>query len=121
MGEILQAFIDSGWLTKSFAAIALGSTLVIIAVILSENRNPVKSLAWVTVFIASAGCRADTLYLFRPQYQKQTHDFAPQQAQTQKQATNTGHRRTLAQHLTVGTPTNTAGALAHRRALLRQQ
>lgn len=51
MGEVLQAFLDSGWLTQSFAAIALGSTLVIIAVILSENRNPVKSLAWVTVLL----------------------------------------------------------------------
>ncbi len=51
MGEVLQAFLDSGWLAKSFAAIALGSTLIIIAVILSENRNPVKSLAWVTVLL----------------------------------------------------------------------
>lgn len=51
MTEALQAFFDSGWLAKSFAAVALGSTLVIIAVILSENRNPVKSLAWVTVLL----------------------------------------------------------------------
>lgn len=51
MTEALQAFIDSGWLGRSFAVIALGSTLVIIAVILSENRNPVKSLAWVTVLL----------------------------------------------------------------------
>ena len=45
MTDALQAFLDSGWLARSFAAIALGSTLVIIAVILSENRNPVKSAA----------------------------------------------------------------------------
>jgi len=51
MTEALQAFLDSGWLARSFAMIALGSTLVIIAVILSENRNPVKSLAWVTVLL----------------------------------------------------------------------
>lgn len=51
MTDALQAFLDSGWLARSFAAIALGSTLVIIAVILSENRNPVKSLAWVTVLL----------------------------------------------------------------------
>lgn len=51
MTEALNAFLDSGWLARSFAAIALGSTLVIIAVILSENRNPVKSLAWVTVLL----------------------------------------------------------------------
>lgn len=51
MAEALHAFLDSGWLAQSFAAIALGSTLVIIVVILSENRNPVKSLAWVTVLL----------------------------------------------------------------------
>lgn len=51
MAEALQAFFDSGWFARCFAALALGSTLVIIAVILSENRNPVKSLAWVTVLL----------------------------------------------------------------------
>lgn len=51
MTEALHAFLASGWLARSFAAIALGSTLIIIAVILSENRNPVKSLAWVTVLL----------------------------------------------------------------------
>lgn len=43
--------IDAGWLYSAFAFIALGSTVVIILVILSENRNPVKSLAWVTVLL----------------------------------------------------------------------
>lgn len=51
MNQVIQALFDSGWITSTFAAIALGSTLVIIAVILSENRNPVKSLSWVTVLL----------------------------------------------------------------------
>ena len=43
--------LTSQWIYTAFAIIALGSTLVIIMVILSENRNPVKSLAWVTVLL----------------------------------------------------------------------
>ena len=43
--------LTSQWIYTAFAIIALGSTLVIITVILSENRNPVKSLAWVTVLL----------------------------------------------------------------------
>lgn len=43
--------LTSNWFFSAFALIALCSTLVIIIVILSENRNPVKSLAWVTVLL----------------------------------------------------------------------
>lgn len=51
MLESLQSVFSSNWLYSAFALIAVGSTLVIIIVILSENRNPVKSLAWVTVLL----------------------------------------------------------------------
>lgn len=43
--------LTSHWFFSAFTIIALCSTLVIIIVILSENRNPVKSLAWVTVLL----------------------------------------------------------------------
>lgn len=51
MIESIQSMLSVSWLYTLLAAIALGSTLVIIIVILSENRNPVKSLAWVTVLL----------------------------------------------------------------------
>lgn len=44
-------FITGGWLYSTLLWIALASTVIIIIVILSENRNPVKSLAWVTVLL----------------------------------------------------------------------
>lgn len=51
MTDALYSLVQSGWFTRCFAAVSLGSTLVIIVIILSENRNPVKSLAWVTVLL----------------------------------------------------------------------
>lgn len=43
--------LTANWFFSAFAVVALCSTIVIIIVILSENRNPVKSLAWVTVLL----------------------------------------------------------------------
>ncbi len=51
MFDHLSSLMTANWLYSAFAIIALGSTLVIIFVILFENRNPVKSLAWVTVLL----------------------------------------------------------------------
>ncbi len=51
MYETIARLLASDWIYTAFAVIALASTLVIILVILSENRNPVKSLAWVTVLL----------------------------------------------------------------------
>lgn len=51
MFDQLSSLVTANWLYSAFAFIALGSTLVIIFVILFENRNPVKSLAWVTVLL----------------------------------------------------------------------
>ncbi|MDE5980195.1 MAG: PLDc N-terminal domain-containing protein, partial [Muribaculaceae bacterium] len=47
----LVDYINTTWLwwtvTIAYAAIVLG----VIAIVVSENRNPVKSLAWVTVLL----------------------------------------------------------------------
>ena len=51
MFDTIASLVNSEWLYTAFAAVALGSTIVIVVVILSENRNPVKSLAWVTVLL----------------------------------------------------------------------
>lgn len=51
MFDTITSLFNSEWLYSAFAAVALGSTIVIVVVILSENRNPVKSLAWVTVLL----------------------------------------------------------------------
>lgn len=51
MIEALDGFWTSEWLSSAFMLVALISTAIIIIVILSENRNPVKSLAWVTVLL----------------------------------------------------------------------
>ena len=44
-------FSANSWLYSVLALIAVLSTLLIIIIILSENRNPVKSLAWVPVLL----------------------------------------------------------------------
>ena len=51
MFETLHQLFSSGWISGTFAFVAVASTVIIIGVILSENRNPVKSLAWVTVLL----------------------------------------------------------------------
>lgn len=51
MFEVVGNILSSGWLYSALIWIALASTVLIIIVILSENRNPVKSLAWVTVLL----------------------------------------------------------------------
>lgn len=44
-------FSANSWLYSVLALIAVLSTILTIIIILSENRNPVKSLAWVTVLL----------------------------------------------------------------------
>ena len=51
MYDSIIAFMNSGWLYTVFAVVAVASTVITILIILSENRNPVKSLAWVTVLL----------------------------------------------------------------------
>lgn len=47
----LYAILNSSWLIYSVTGIYVLSVVVILGIILSENRNPVKSLAWVTVLV----------------------------------------------------------------------
>lgn len=47
----MPGFISMSWLYWSLAIVYVVTIAGIIGVILSENRNPVKSLAWVTVLL----------------------------------------------------------------------
>ena len=47
----LGQYIGFGWLWWCVATVYALTILGIIAVVVSENRNPVKSLAWVTVLL----------------------------------------------------------------------
>lgn len=51
MFEILGHIFASEWLHDTLLLIYAITTISIICVVLSENRNPVKSLAWVTVLV----------------------------------------------------------------------
>lgn len=63
MFETLNQYFNMSWVYYTFLCIYAVTTITIIGVILSENRNPVKSLAWVTVLflLPIAGI---ILYLF---------------------------------------------------------
>lgn len=63
MFEVLTEYFNMSWVYYTFLCIYFATTVTIIGVILSENRNPVKSLAWVTVLflLPIAGI---ILYLF---------------------------------------------------------
>ena len=51
MLDVLGQLHSLSWIYSALLWIALASTILIIIIILSENRNPVKSLAWVTVLL----------------------------------------------------------------------
>lgn len=51
MVEAIANLLASGWIQSALLWIAVASTVIIIVVIISENRNPVKSLAWVTILL----------------------------------------------------------------------
>lgn len=63
MFETISQYFNMSWVYYTFLTIYVATTITIIGVILSENRNPVKSLAWVTVLflLPIAGI---VLYLF---------------------------------------------------------
>lgn len=52
MTEFLSHYINLTWIYWFFSVAYAITIISIIGVILSENRNPVKSLAWVTVLLA---------------------------------------------------------------------
>lgn len=49
--EALEINFDYNWIYNALTAIYVVTVVVILCVIVSENRNPVKSLAWVTVLV----------------------------------------------------------------------
>lgn len=51
MFESMFAFFQQPWVYNTLMTIYGITVIVILGVVLSENRNPVKSLAWVTVLI----------------------------------------------------------------------
>lgn len=51
MFHTIADFFSDGWVMQSLLALAVVWTLIIIIIILSENRSPVRSLAWVTVLL----------------------------------------------------------------------
>lgn len=51
MGASLSEYINMSWLYWGLMVIYGITILSIIGIVLSENRNPVKSLAWVTVLL----------------------------------------------------------------------
>lgn len=51
----LSDYISINWIYYGLAFIYAASVISVIVVILSENRNPVKSLAWVTVLLVVPG------------------------------------------------------------------
>lgn len=51
MFETLQAALYSQWLYYVLMAVYVFTIVVILGIVISENRNPVKSLAWVTVLL----------------------------------------------------------------------
>lgn len=55
--------VISTWLYYTFMALYAITIVVILAVVVSENRNPVKSLAWVTVLMLLPGVGI-VLYIF---------------------------------------------------------
>lgn len=63
MFEFVSQYFNMPWVYYTFLVIYVATVVTIIGVILSENRNPVKSLAWVTVLflLPIAGI---VLYLF---------------------------------------------------------
>ena len=50
-----QEYLLSPWLYYTLMTVYALSILTVIIVILSENRNPVKTLAWMTVLMVEPG------------------------------------------------------------------
>jgi cardiolipin synthase len=51
MFDAIAQYIDLTWVYTPLMIVYAATTVAIIGVVLSENRNPVKSLAWVTVLM----------------------------------------------------------------------
>ena len=72
MYESIQSALSSPWLYYALMGIYAFTIIVILGVVISENRNPVKSLAWVTVLLMLPVIGI-VLYLFFGRSIKNTH------------------------------------------------
>lgn len=63
MYDTFHTALNSPWLYYSVVGVYAFTIVVILCVVVSENRNPVKSLAWVTVLMLLPGVGI-VLYLF---------------------------------------------------------
>lgn len=63
-------YISASWIYYGLVAIYVASVLSAVVVILSENRNPVKSLAWVTVLLVVPGVGLILYFFFGRSIQK---------------------------------------------------
>ena len=67
-----EAFLKTPWVYWTLLIAYTGSILSIVGIILSENRNPVKSLAWITVLMLFP-VGGIILYIFFGRSIKNTH------------------------------------------------
>ena len=51
MVEVWQNIISSDWVYYTYLVIYAATVILILGIVLAENRNPVKSLAWITVLL----------------------------------------------------------------------
>lgn len=58
-----EAFLNTPWVYWTLLVAYTGTILSIVGIIVSENRNPLKSLAWITVLLLFPVCGV-ILYIF---------------------------------------------------------
>jgi cardiolipin synthase len=85
MFDVVISFFTNHWVYYSLTAIYIVTVLVIMGVILSENRNPVKSLAWVTVLVLLPAFGV-ILYIFFGRSIKNTRMISRRQRRQLKRA-----------------------------------
>ena len=70
--QVFEEFIETPWVYWTLLIAYSGTILSIVGIILSENRNPVKSLAWITVLMLFP-VGGVILYIFFGRSIKNTH------------------------------------------------
>jgi cardiolipin synthase len=89
MFDAIASILATHWFYYTVATIYAVTVLVIMGVILSENRNPVKSLAWVTVLVLLPAVGI-VLYIFFGRSIKNTSMISRRQRRQLKRA-ESGH------------------------------
>lgn len=51
MTEVWQYIMTNAWVHNTFLVVYAATIFLILGIVLAENRNPVKSLAWITVLL----------------------------------------------------------------------